>query len=47
MFKLELTAHDALWLGKVLIDYITESDDTGAVNELWNQLRASIEKGSK
>jgi|DEB3_MinimDraft_2_1074329.scaffolds.fasta_scaffold17507_3 hypothetical protein len=45
MFKLELSAHDALWLGKVLIDHIIENDDTGAVNELWNQLRSAIEKG--
>ena len=47
MFKLELTSHDALWLGKILIDTIIEDKDTGVASELWKQLRESIEKGSK
>jgi len=47
MFKLDLSSHDALWLGKILIDTIIEDKDQGAATELWNQLRASIEKGSK
>lgn len=46
MFKLELTAYDALYLGKILIDHLQNDPKyTEQATSIWGQLVATIEKG--